>query len=571
MTNQHGIYLNNSAYNIIQENGANNSVYAVVLENSYSNNITKNNANNNDWYGIYLYNSTNNIISGNDFNDNIAGGFANGIYFWNSNNNTIHDNIAKNNKQSGITLVESHNNTINNNIINGSIDFDGIFVSNSHGNRFFNNSIKSNTRHGIFFLASNYSIAYLNNFSNNGNYGINIASNSYNNSNYFNNFTGNIVGNANDDGPGNIWDFQGLGNYWSDYSGGDANSDGKGDTPHNITGTSNSQDKHPLLIFDFKAPVVNILNPLATQMFGNSTPAYTVEVRDDYYLNFSWYTVDGLNVTFFTNNGTIEPSLWSSHADGAVTIDFYANDTFGNFATDQVIVQKDSTPPVLNLNSPSSFALFANNSPQFDITIYENIFNSSWYKIDGIPVNKTFSGNETLITVNQTLWNLAGNGTVLIKFYANDSMGNMGYTEVIIRKDIIAPAMTLFEPYGTPPYKKTAPDYNIFISDANLDKMWYTLNSGGKKFFSIGELTGTIDQTLWDGLNDGEIIVRFYANDTIGNTKFVEITIQKDTTNTGNGTPPPGGISGYNVFFLITLLFGIILLIKNKKLRSINS
>lgn len=71
---------------------------------------------------------------------------------------------------------------------------------------------------------------------------------------YHNNFLGNGTfapsfgwgqGQASDAFEGNEWDYQGEGNYWSDYTGTDANGDGIGDTPYMIR--DNGVDHYPLM------------------------------------------------------------------------------------------------------------------------------------------------------------------------------------------------------------------------------------------------------------------------------------------------------------------------------------
>ncbi|GAG53631.1 unnamed protein product, partial [marine sediment metagenome] len=43
-------------------------------------------------------------------------------------------------------------------------------------------------------------------------------------------------------------------------------------------------------------------------------------------------------------------------------------------------------------------------------------------------------------------------------------------------------------------------------------------------------LTGTIDQTEWDKKGDGDLNLRFYVNNTLGNSSYSEVTIKKDAT-----------------------------------------
>jgi parallel beta-helix repeat protein len=136
-------------------------------------------------YGIYLHNADYCDIS-----DNICSHSAFGIYLDGSNSNSISDNTCFNNEWSGISLSDSENNTISNNTC-------------------------SNNDLGIVPCCSNNNRIYLNNFINN-------------------------TFNACSEGSANIWNskekitysYNGkshtnyLGNYWSDYTGTDANNNG---------------------------------------------------------------------------------------------------------------------------------------------------------------------------------------------------------------------------------------------------------------------------------------------------------------------------------------------------------
>jgi parallel beta-helix repeat protein len=52
-------------------------------------------------------------------------------------------------------------------------------------------------------------------------------------------------GKSSDSGNNNLWDDGHQGNYWSDYSGKDANGDGVGDNPYSVS--PNGVDRYPLM------------------------------------------------------------------------------------------------------------------------------------------------------------------------------------------------------------------------------------------------------------------------------------------------------------------------------------
>ena len=64
----------------------------------------------------------------------------------------------------------------------------------------------------------------------------------------------------------------------------------------------------------------------------------------------------------------------------------------------------------------------------------------------------------------------------------------------------------------------------VTITDANSFTSWYIIYDGVKwsanKVFS--GTTGTIDKSIWDSLIDGDLVIRFYASDTLGNIAYYD-------------------------------------------------
>jgi len=117
-------------------------------------------------------------------------------------------------------------------------------------------------------------------------------------------------------------------------------------------------------------------------------------------------------------------------------------------------------------------------------------------------------------------------------FDANDDgIGDTPYTRVGMRDNypiwFDGPTIVLTTPVN---YTILAdpPDYIIEISDPNLDTMWYSINKSDYKYVIYNN--GSINLSAWSSLNEGEMSIRFYANDTFSNTNYEEVVFIKDTT-----------------------------------------
>jgi nitrous oxidase accessory protein len=179
--------------------------------------------------GISIH-SNNNTISGNNISDNSYGIFSSYSQYNNFSQNTLLSNSAY-----GMYL----------NSVSDSVIFDNVFSFNSCGlrikgsknNEVFRNLFTDNQKGMYFCCSARYNIVFFNVFSNNS------------------------IWNADDSVGSNQWDNEniGIGNYWDDYGGTDADGDGIGDTPYTIS--SNGQDNYPLIDkegndgFDLRTPL----------------------------------------------------------------------------------------------------------------------------------------------------------------------------------------------------------------------------------------------------------------------------------------------------------------------------
>jgi len=318
--NYYNIYFNSSSNNIISKNNITSSnEYGIRFDSSFNNRISENNITSNSARGIVFNSSSNNIIIGN----NIAKSTYDGIYLrFSSNNSIIGNNIA--NTEYGIHFYSSSKNSIIGNDI--ARHYYGIYLHLSSNNIIIGNNITSNGYYGIWlYMSSNYNIVSENSITNNE-YGIYFSpSSSYNiikgnsitnnrfgiylhsssnNRFYHNNFINKRQ--VNYEGSSiNVWDdgYPSGGNYWSNYTGVDANGDCIGDTPYVIY--ENNTDHYPLMrpwLVVERAPffrVVNILSPQSMyagdefhiQVVANYSSSFKTLVRVEVW-NYTGKTVE---------------------------------------------------------------------------------------------------------------------------------------------------------------------------------------------------------------------------------------------------------------------------------------
>ncbi|MHA2035057.1 MAG: hypothetical protein ACW98X_01405 [Promethearchaeota archaeon] len=270
-------------------------------------------------------------------------------------------------------------------------------------------------------------------------------------------------------------------------------------------------------------PSIIIISPKDNDLFGATAPLFEVNITD-LSLDTMWYFIEGSTVNrTFTVNETFNQNDWDSIINGTlIIITFYANDSTGIISSESVSIYVDNVGPSIIVVAPVLNQLVNSNAPNFNVTITDGNLNASGYTLNGGPTIYPFVGATG--TINQTAWDALLNGTVTIRFYANDTFGNVNYQDIVVQKDILAPIITIISPTSNQLFTHVIPQFNLTIIEGNMNISWYTTDGGATNYTFTGT-SGTIDLAA---LINGTITIRFYANDSFGNLGYSDVTIRYD-------------------------------------------
>ena len=145
-------------------------------------------------------------------------------------------------------------------------------------------------------------------------------------------------------------------------------------------------------------------------------------------LDWVGYSLDGQAKVTILGNATIPMP-----EDGSHSIQIFGNDTLGtNYHSDIKYFSVDTGSPEITIITPVQDDLYGDIPPNFELSILKPDISKIWYTLDNGITNITSAGLTG--TINQIEWEKKGGGPVTIGFYANDTLGFEGYSEVTVNK-----------------------------------------------------------------------------------------------------------------------------------------
>jgi len=526
--NYYGIYLDSSSNNNLNNNTCiwnNNRAIGLYSSNddtltnntcsnshdgiwlySTSGNTLSNNTCSNAWYGICLEYSGGFTISGNNCSNN---GYGIELYF--SSGNTISNNSCFSNWGEGMHLDQSHGNTLSNN--NCSDNVVGILIYFSNDNNLSYNTCSSNSQYGIYLAI----LTSGNTISNNIFIGNNGASSTYDPSHV----------QGGDDGTNNRWNStDGYGNYWSDWTGPDADMDGIVDVPYDIAGSAGAKDYYPLTtplnslpvaIFTVSPSTGTILTTFsfnASLSYDNQDPSSSLEVRWDWNDDGTWDTV----------RSTTKTATHQYSVPGTYTVRMEVNDTGGMMSqTTRPVIVVNTAPTASFTAAPSSgnitqtFSFDASSSSDLEDAV--DLLEVRWdWENDG-----TWDTGWT--TTKTAVHQYTSNGVKSVGLAVRDT-GGLESTTVRTLTVVEAPpvtTVTLGGAIGTNNWYVSSVTLNLSAADdaSGVNETKYRLNGG-----TWHNYAGNVALS-----NDGTTLVEYYSTDFGGFVETVKsVTVRIDKT-----------------------------------------
>ncbi len=154
---------------------------------------------------------------------------------------------------------------------------------------------------------------------------------------------------------------------------------------------------------------------------------------------------------------------------------------------------------------------FLNSSGNLDLSLYNDqniLLKSSTSETD----------NELIIQ------NISTGAFYFFRVY-NDV--NNIYSLNIESEDIFAPSIKIVAPIENELFRSVPPQFIVEVYDLNLETTWYTVNDSQAVIFTFNE---SINAAIWNALPDGDTILKFFANDSTGNTNMKSVIVEKSAT-----------------------------------------
>ncbi len=299
--------------------------------------------------------------------------------------------------------------------------------------------------------------------------------------------------------------------------------------------------------YDLRRPFIASITLANLSNQSVTTFTLNLSVDDlDTSLDKCWYDTNssGANRTF-PCLGIANASIEISRLEFTNNVSIYVNDSYGNFnQTDLFVFFQDFTPANMSIIFPTNMSNVTSSNVTINISLVDlggAQLSTCWYQLNNTGRNVTFpcesnTSVDLKETINGTeLPQKGGNWTYNLTLYANDTAGNLNFSDpFVFNVDFNPPQVdmniSLSVRKGSP---GTAFTMNITASDRILvvDTIRALIqNPDGNDTVTVAfaeniSVNGSINAGIWNatwdstGYPQGDYFVDIQANDSAGNTR----------------------------------------------------
>jgi subtilisin family serine protease len=185
----------------------------------------------------------------------------------------------------------------------------------------------------------------------------------------------------------------------------------------------------------------------------------------------------------------------------------FTNQTESNYSIFESLTC-DITPPIIEIKYPENM-IYNNATQLLNISAIDNVeIDSVWFNFNGSNVSY-----EEFVYVD------FDEGDHVLHAWANDTAGNINYTNVSFFIDSLAPEIIINTPLNIS-YNYSQNLLNITAYDVNLDSVWFNFNGSNISY----------EESVYVDFDQGDHILHAWANDTAGNINYTNVSFKIDTT-----------------------------------------
>ncbi len=216
------------------------------------------------------------------------------------------------------------------------------------------------------------------------------------------------------------------------------------------------------------------------------------------------------------NNISYSTPTTATLGQGNTTIILYSNDSLNNLNSTSLNVFVDSIAPAVSFIYPLNVSSLTSNSFSLSYSASDTTLDDCYWSSNNGASNTTLASCSTNITSS---W---GQGWNNITLYANDSLGNIGSTNVVFFVDSIYPTITINSPNNDSDFGTNYFAVNVSAVDTNFNNITTRLYNSSLSLINTTSLSTTPFTISFVSLGDGIYYFNSTACDILGNCNSSE-------------------------------------------------